>query len=69
MAEISSSDEALAYLEECIKGTHGYKAAASARVYATEYGYGKAPSSVEISGPDGAPIHAGVVILPALRDG
>jgi len=41
MREIASSDEALKYLDECTKGEHGPKAAASAREYATERGYGK----------------------------
>lgn len=46
MREIASSEAALKYLEECIHGDHGPKAAASARAYATERGYGKVPMEV-----------------------
>jgi hypothetical protein len=62
MAEIASSDAALAYLDECIRGEHGPKAAASARVFAAERGYGRVPAAVELSGPGGAPIPTEIIV-------
>lgn len=56
MRELASSDAALTYLEECLRGDHGYKAHTSAISFAAEHGYGKATESVEVSGKDGGPI-------------
>jgi hypothetical protein len=50
MRELSSSDQALAYLEECLRGDHGYKAHTSAMAFAAEHGYGKATETVEHTG-------------------
>ena len=54
MAAIASSDAALKYLDECVKGKHGPKAAVSAHKHATERGYGK--ELQPIGGEDGGPI-------------
>ena len=41
MAAIASSDEALAYLEACVKGEHGPQMAIAAQKYAADRGYGQ----------------------------
>ncbi len=41
MAAIASSEEALAYLEACVKGEHGPQAALAGMRYAAERGYGQ----------------------------
>ena len=41
MAAIASSDEALAYLDDCVKGDHGPQAALAAQRYAADRGYGQ----------------------------
>ena len=56
MRELSSSDEALAFLGECLRGDHGYKAHTSAMAFAAEHGYGKAKEVVEHTGEGGGPI-------------
>lgn len=58
MAELASSDEALEYLAECLRGDHGAKAAVSAHKHVSERGYGKEPQAVghEVSGPGGGPL-------------
>lgn len=50
MRELASSDKAIEYLEECVRGKHGPKAAVSAHKHITERGYGKEPSPVELGG-------------------
>ncbi len=50
MAELASSKEALHYLEQCVKGKHGPKAALSAQQYVAERGYGKVPSVTKLEG-------------------
>ena len=52
LAEIASHDETLRYLEECAHGKHGHQAAASARDYSSDRGYGKVPSVTKIEGGD-----------------
>ena len=41
MAELASSDEALEYLRECLRGDHGGKVAVTAHKHVSERGYGK----------------------------
>lgn len=48
MAELASSDAALEYLDECLRGEHGAKAAVSAHKHAAERGYGKVPQGIEL---------------------
>ena len=47
MRELASSDEALDYLAECLRGDHGAKAAVSAHKHISERGYGKVPQPIE----------------------
>jgi hypothetical protein len=61
MREMVSSDAALAYLQRCIDGMEGPKAAASAREFAAERGYGKEPSVTKLTGDDQAPLTIRVV--------
>lgn len=41
MAEMASREDVLEYLEQCLKGYHGAKAAVAAHKHVTERGYGK----------------------------
>jgi hypothetical protein len=59
MRELASSEEAIAYLKQCVEGVHGPKAAVSAHKHITERGYGK--ESLEVTGIDGGPIAVEVV--------
>ena len=54
MAELASSDKALAYLEASLNGEHGPEVALRAQQYAAERGYGKVSQAVEHTGKDGA---------------
>lgn len=47
MREMASRDDVLAYLDECLRGEHGAKAAISAHRHITERGYGKVPQTIE----------------------
>ena len=40
MREIASSDAALEYLDQCVRGVHGSRAAISAQQYVADRGYG-----------------------------
>lgn len=61
MAEYANTPKALAYLKASLEGEHGPQAAASAREYVTERGYGKVPSVTKIQGDDDAPLTIRVV--------
>lgn len=50
MREIANTPEAIEYLRACYRGEHGPQAAASARDYVTERGYGKEPSVTKLEG-------------------
>jgi hypothetical protein len=54
MRELASNSEVLDYLEGCLKGEHGAKAAVSAHKHITERGYGRVP--VEVTGEGGGPV-------------
>lgn len=62
MRELASSEASIAYLEQCINGVHGPKAAASAREYATERGYGKVPTEIK------ADVVAHVLVVSNIED-
>ncbi len=49
MAAIASSDEALAYLDECVKGEHGPQVAIAAHKYSADRGYGQPTQEVEVT--------------------
>ena len=56
MREITSSDEALAFLAECARGEHGARFAMSAQGYAAERGYGRVPQALSVTGDEGKPL-------------
>ena len=49
LRELVSSEEAMAFLERCLKGEEGAQAAMQAHRYAAEGGYGKVPQQFEVS--------------------
>jgi hypothetical protein len=53
MAALASSDEAYAYLAECLRGDHGPAAFLAAFKLTCERGYGKATTHAEPPGSDG----------------
>jgi hypothetical protein len=69
MRELASNDEVLSYLEQCLKGEHGAKAAVSAHKHITERGYGKVPQ--EITGEGGGPLEVAITrkVVQAGADG
>lgn len=56
MREYASSQKALDYFDQCIRGDHGPKAHASAIAFAAERGYGRVKETVEHVGDGGGPI-------------
>ena len=44
---MASSDEAFAYLEECVAGEHGPAIFLAAHKHAADRGYGRAPTDAE----------------------
>ncbi len=61
MRAIASSDEALAFLEACVKGAHGPQFAIKAQEVAAERGYGKEAQVTKVVGDDAEPLVIKVV--------
>ena len=53
MADLVSSDEVFAYLEECLTGKHGPTVFLSAHKLAADRGYGRVPTAVESTADSG----------------
>ena len=50
MRELASSDDAMKYLDQCVRGVHGPKVAISAQQYAADRGYGRVPQLTNVEG-------------------
>lgn len=61
MRELASSEATLTYLQRCIEGKEGPKAAASALAFAAERGYGKEAQVTKVVGDAVEPLVIKVV--------
>ena len=61
MRELASSKATLEYLQRCIEGKEGPKAAASALSFAAERGYGKEAQVTKVVGDEAEPLVIRVV--------